>query len=407
MTALAATASAQQGLPKCEPDPFVCLDGTRVETAEQWYGKRRPELLELFRRQVYGRAPKPDDVVVAERESATALGGKAFRKQWRIRYADDPTATIDVLAYLPKPLKGPVPVFLALNFDGNQTVHRDPGIRMTTSWVRNSSRYDIEDHRANEATRGGAARRWPIEAILARGYGLVTAYYGDLDPDFDDGFHNGAHGLLDPRRDGPRPPDAWGSIGAWAWGLSRIVDSFDDDDQIDSGRIVLLGHSRLGKTALWAGAQDPRFTIVISNESGCGGAAYARRKQGETVAAITKNFPHWFCRAFRSYGGKEEQLPVDQHLLVALCAPRPIYIASAEKDRWADPEGEFASAAGADPVYRLLCGDGLPGDGMPALDVSVQGRIGYHIRSGKHDLLLTDWEHYLDFADRHQKVRSR
>ncbi|MCK5945206.1 MAG: acetylxylan esterase [Planctomycetes bacterium] len=400
-TALSSATAQQQPTTTCAPDPFVCLDGTRVTTAAQWRDRRRPELLELFRRQMYGRAPGAAEVTIEDRSRGEALDGAAVRKQWRVRYAEDPQATIDVLAYLPADRDGPVPVFVALNFDGNQTVHADPAIRITTSWVRNSDRYDIRDHRANEATRGVKARRWPIADILARGYGLVTAYYGDLDPDFDDGFANGAHGVLDAKRDGPRPPDAWGAIGAWAWGLSRIADSLGQDPDIDVERIAVLGHSRLGKTALWAGAQDERFALVISNDSGCGGAAYSRRRHGETVAAITKNFPHWFCRAFRTYADHEDQLPFDQHLLLALCAPRPVYVASAEQDQWADPEGEFLSAVGADPVYRLLCDDGLPAKEMPALDESLQGRIGYHIRSGKHDLLAADWRHYLDFADRH------
>lgn len=405
---LCSVALAQQPAPaRCEPDPFTCLDGTRVESAEQWRQKRRPELLELFRRQMYGRAPKATPVRIENRTVSSALDGKAIRKQWDVRYADDPAATIQVLAYLPEQHDGPVPLFVALNFGGNQTVHADPGIRITSSWVRNSKRFGIDDHRANSSTRGASARRWPIEKILSRGFGLVTACYGDIDPDFDDGFRNGAHGVLDPKRDEPRPPDAWGAIAAWAWGLSRIVDAIEQDADLDQSRIAVLGHSRLGKTALWAGAQDERFAIVISNDSGCGGAAYARRKQGETVAAITKNFPHWFCRTFRSFAGKEEQMPFDQHLLVALCAPRPVYVASAQKDRWADPEGEFASVAGADKVYRLLSGDGLPGDRMPEVDTSIQGRLGYHIRSGKHDLLAADWQHYLDFAARHFAVQER
>ena len=405
LLATCARGNAQDPRP-CEPAPLVQRDGAQVTTAEQWFSSRRPEVLELFRRDVYGRAPAATSVTVERLRTKAALDGNAVRKQWCVRYADSAAATIHVLAYLPAEQTGPTPVFIALNFHGNQTIHPDPGIRMASCWVRNNDRLGINEHRATEATRGSAARRWPLAQILARGYGLVTACYGDIDPDFDDGFRNGAHGAL-RGDDGERAADAWGAISAWAWGLSRILDSLTLDDDIDQRRAAVLGHSRLGKTALWAGAQDPRFWMVISNDSGCGGAAYSRRKQGETVAAITKAFPHWFCQRFHGFAGKEDQLPVDQHLLLALCAPRPVYVASAEKDQWADPQGEFASTLGADAVYRLVCGDGLPVKRMPDLDQSARGRIGYHIRAGKHDLLLADWEHYLDFADQHLGVAPR
>ena len=405
----AGTAAGQA--PPCVPDPLVCVDGTEVADASGWTAKRRPELLELFRREMYGYAPPPVSLPVETLETASALDGAAVRKQWRLRYGDGPEQGIEVLAYLPTPSKdaprAPTPVFLALNFQGNHTVHKDPGIRVARCWVRNNPALKVQDHTATAASRGAVAKRWPVELLLARGYGLVTACYGDIDPDFDDGFRNGVHGALQPPGDEPRSADAWGAIGAWAWGLSRILDSLEADPDIDGRRVAVLGHSRLGKTALWAGAQDARFWMVLSNNSGCGGAAYSRRRKGETVARINKVFPHWFCRTFHGYADREDALPIDQHLLVALCAPRPVYVASAEKDAWADPLGEFASAKGADPVYRLLCGDGLPAQTQPALDVSSQGRIGYHLRSGKHDLLAADWAHYLDFADRHKGLRDR
>ena len=395
---------------RCEPAALELRSGAPVTTATQWREQRRPELLELFREHMYGRAPAPRAVRVEGRETATALDGAATRKQWRVRYADDPAASIDVLAYLPRDAEGPTPVFLAWNFDGNHTVQPDPGIRLASCWVRDKAAFGARGHRAGEAGRGRKARRWPVETLLRRGYGLVTACYGDVDPDFDDGFENGAHGALDDRdREGDRarPGDAWGAISAWAWGMSRILDSLALDRDFDAQRVAALGHSRLGKTALWAGAQDERFWMVISNDSGCGGAAYSRRARGETVAVINKNFPHWFCRNFHGYAGRERDLPVDQHLLIALCAPRPVYVASAEQDAWADPAGEFLSALGADPVYRLLCQDGLPTRSMPGVDEPAHGRIGYHVRSGEHDLLLADWRHYLDFADRHLVDRPR
>ncbi len=405
-----ATSAAGQA-PPLEPDPLVCVDGSKVEDAAGWTGKRRGELLELFRREMYGAAPPPRALAVEARESGPALGGAAVRKQWRLRYGDGQAQGVEVLAYLPAPKAGavraPTPVFLALNFQGNHTVSADPEVRVASCWVRNNPALKVKDHRATAASRGGVQERWPVAALVARGYGLITACYGDIDPDFDDGFENGVHGALEPPSEGPRRDDAWGSIGAWAWGLSRILDSLEADPDVDARRVAVLGHSRLGKTALWAGAQDERFWMVLSNNSGCGGAAYSRRREGETVAAITKRFPHWFCRTFRSYADREDALPLDQHLLLALCAPRPVYVASAEKDAWADPLGEFLSARGADSVYRLLCGDGLPATSQPALDVSSQGRIGYHLRAGKHDLLLADWVHYMDFADRHRGLRDR
>ncbi len=385
------------------PDPLLMEDGTRVTDAKTWREIRRPELLQLFETEVYGKAPggKVNHQVKALSREQAALDGKATRMEFEISFPDAPDLKWYLLVFLPNSASRPVPGFLGLNFNGNHSIHPDPGIRLSTAWMRQGGKSPgVKDNRATEASRGESASRWPVDKIISRGYGLATIYYGDIDPDYDDGFQNGVHGTMDSFGR-PRPaPDEWGSIAAWAWGLSRILD-FIEVTGIDPHKVALLGHSRLGKTSLWAGARDERFALVISNDSGCGGAALSRRRFGETVARINTSFPHWFCGNFKKYDDNEDALPVDQHMLISLVAPRPVYIASAEEDVWADPRGEFLSAKHADPVYRLLGTGGLGEETMPDIDKPVGETIGYHIRSGKHDVTGFDWDQYLNFADRH------
>lgn len=386
------------------PNPLIASDGSPVEDAETWNTKRRPEILELFQEYVYGHSPGRPEHMSFEvfEEDKNALNGKATRKQVTIHFSEDPDGpSLDLLMLVPNDVEGPVPAFLVLNFWGNHSILMDPAIKLSPNWMRSNESHGIVDHRSTEASRGKSIPRWSVDEIIDRGYALVTYYYGDMDPDFDDGFKNGIQPLF--YKDGQTKPkdNEWGSIGAWAWGLSRALDYLETDDSIDHTRVAVMGHSRLGKTALWAGASDERFAIAISNNSGCGGAALSRRRFGEKVERINTAFPHWFCDNFNAFNDREDELPVDQHMLVALIAPRPAYIASAVEDRWADPKGEFLSALNADPVYRMLGTEGLGTTEMPAIDKPVHGTIGYHIRSGAHDVTDFDWAAYLDFADKH------
>ena len=384
------------------PDPLICSDGTKVTDAQVWMERRRPELLRLFENHVYGRVPErlPDTTFEIISVDEQALGGRATRKQVCVLFTgreDGPR--MDILIYLPKERKQPTPIFVGLNRYGNHTIHADPGIALTNLWVPEPEGLGLLTHQATEAARGSSAGRWSLDRILERGYALATIYCGDLDPDFDDGFQNGVHPLFYREEQSMPAPNEWGTFGAWAWGLSRAMDVFETDEDIDHKRVALFGHSRLGKTALWAGARDERFSLVISNLTGCGGAALSRRRFGETVKQINTSYPHWFCENFKQYNDNEDALPVDQHILLALIAPRPLYIASVAADLWADPYGEFISAKQATPVYRLFGKAGISTDKMPGLSQPIMNTIGYQIRDGQEELTAYEWDRFMDFAD--------
>ncbi|HKK76682.1 MAG TPA: hypothetical protein VJ953_16515 [Saprospiraceae bacterium] len=382
------------------PELLRTQQGKAIATTADWESTVRPELLRLFTEQVYGQMPEAISALDFEVfDEEVALDGRAIRKQVRLRFSrNGQSHEVSLLIYLPAAAEKPVPLFLGLNFYGNHTIHADPNIAISEAWVPNNNRFCISGNRADEVSRGVRSYRWPVERLLARGYGLATVYCGDIDPDFDDGFENGVHSLFQ----GDEAEKAkWSTISAWAWGLSGAMNYLEEDAQVDGQRVAVIGHSRLGKAALWAGATDERFALVVSNDSGCGGAALSRRRFGETLKDINGNFPHWFCDNFKQYNGREDDLPVDQHQLLALVAPRPLYVASAQQDEWADPRGEYLSLYHAAAVYQLYEHEAVLNRMSPAVNTPVYAaQLGYHIRTGTHDITRYDWERYMDFADR-------
>uniref|UniRef100_UPI003216427E glucuronyl esterase domain-containing protein n=1 Tax=uncultured Draconibacterium sp. TaxID=1573823 RepID=UPI003216427E len=386
------------------PNPLKTFRGKKVKNVKRWEKKRRPELLEFFTQNVYGEVPGELNISLYEvlEQSRNALNGKAIRKQVELTFKkDNHTLSFTILMYLPKNVETP-PLFLGYNFYGNHTISNDVDIIISEAWSRDNPSFGIVHNQLTEQSRGVRTNRWPLNKIIDAGYGLAVIYYGEVDPDKDD-MSDGIHPFfyIDDQQ---QPADnEWGAIAAWSWGLSRAMDYFQKDIDVDASKVIVFGHSRLGKTSLWAGATDTRFAGVISNNSGCGGAALSKRRFGETVWRINRSFPHWFCRNFKYYSKSEEALPVDQHQLIALIAPRPVYVASAEEDKWADPKGEFLSALYASPVYKLYGKKGITQKKMPEVNKPIQNTVAYHIRTGKHDVTDFDWEQYIIWADKFVK----
>lgn len=382
------------------PDPLKTFNGKKVKNVKKWETKRRPELLDFFTQNIYGAVPGELKITSYEvtEQSNNALNGKAIRKQIDLSFRkDNNSLDFTILMYLPKNTDK-VPMFLAYNFYGNHTITNEVDIVISEAWAADNPSFGIINNQLTEQSRGVRANRWPVEKMIEAGYGLAVIYYGEVDPDKDD-LSDGIQPFFYVD-DQQQPADnEWGSIAAWAWGLSRAMDYFEMDEQVDASKVIVFGHSRLGKTSLWAGASDTRFAGVISNNSGCGGAALSKRRVGETVWRINRSFPYWFCQNFKNYSKNEEALPVDQHELIALIAPRPVYVASAEDDQWADPRGEFLSALYASPVYKLYGKKGITQNEMPEVNQPIQNTVAYHIRTGKHDVTDFDWEQYIKWAD--------
>ena len=385
------------------PDPLTFNNGKKVTTVKQWENQRRAELLEIFASQMYGRTPKDKIRVTYETlsENPDFLNGKATSKQVKFIFSNGSKKQEAVLLLiLPNRTKGKVPVFISYNYMGNHSTISDPSILLPSFLnLPKTPEYLRWDEASRE--RGCQSSRWCYDKIIDRGYGVATMFYQDIYPDkagYDD---YGIVSLFPNYNPNRKAPDEWQALGAWAWGFSRIADYLETQKRVDSKKIIVMGHSRHGKAALWAGAQDKRFKIVISNNSGCGGAAMSKRVFGENIARITTSFPHWFCPAFNRYANNEAALPFDQNELIALIAPRKVYIASAEEDAWADPKGEFLSGYYAGVVYELYGLKGLGTSVQPPIHQPIMNDVGYHIRAGKHDVTDYDWISYMNFADKH------
>ena len=386
------------------PDPLICENGDPVTSIKQWETVRRPELLQLFATRLYGVTPQesiPVEYLQLD-EKTDALDGKATCKQVGFRFTKNGRDIEAILLlYTPNAIKRKVPVFLSYNFMGNQSITPDKSV-----FVSPGLKY-VKSPGDPSMVRGFQQSRWPLEMIIDAGFGVATMCYHDIYPDKKDLKEESILPLFSDYAQTKDSPEAWQAVGAWAWGLSRIMDYLEQEDRVDAKQVVLMGHSRQGKATLWAGVQDERFAIVISNDSGCGGAAISKRRYGETLRIMTTSFPHWLCKAAEQYADNEDKLPFDQHELIALVAPRPVYIASAEEDRWADPKGEFLGGVHAGTVYELYGHKGLETTKMPGLNQSIMNRIGYHIRPGKHDVMDIDWQNYIRFAQLHLGLKKQ
>jgi hypothetical protein len=355
------------------PRLLTTLSGKKITRASEWTKIRRPEILELFRENVFGRVPETPYTKSFKivNEDKNAMDGAATLKEVDITIkSDGKSLVIHLIEFVPNKVRKPVPVFLLI--DNRGPANTDP-------------------------TRKIRSEFWPAEEVIARGYAISVFSNSDVDPDSFDGFKDGIHGLLDR---GVRKPDAWGTLAAWAWGASRCMDYFETDKDLNSSKVAVVGHSRGGKTALWAGAEDQRFSVVIGNESGAGGAALARRRYGETVERINSAFPHWFCENYKKFAGNEDAMPVDMHMLLALTAPRALYLDCASDDLWGDPRGCYLSLVNALPVFQLFDKSSMVPRIMLPLNKQVfSGHTGFHIRDGIHNMLLQDWNCFMNFAD--------
>ncbi len=378
------------------PDPLVNLKGQKPKDAEEWNTKFRPELRALFTHYMYGELPPTPKSVTAKvlHEDTKALGGKAILREIAldVGFKDHP---IYLLVITPANAKGPVPMFVGPAFCGNQAIVDDPKIRLSDVWQYPGRKGVTKDNKATEETRGTEKGTWNPDLIVERGYGLAVFYNGDLDPDRND-VRGGIRPFLDPKLE-------TSTIACWVWGVHRAVDYLVTDKTVDAKKIVVVGHSRLGKTALLAAATDDRLAGAIPHQAGCGGTAPSRGTVGESVKQINDRFPHWFCKNFKEFNNDTSKLPFDQNGLVALCAPRPVLFSNAVEDTWANPNGQFEVLRGANSVYSFLKAEGITAEKPPEAGKLINTRLGYFLREGKHSMIREDWKAFLDWADQQLK----
>lgn len=382
------------------PDPLTMNDGSPVTTPKQWIKKRRPEIVKLFEEEQYGKWPTRKPKLRYTVATDSGLDGTAIRKQVTLFFSPkDTVPRVDVLIYLPKDANGPVPLLLNLNFSPNNLVVDDPGVKVGRRWNAETKTmvpaYPF-------GVRKGPKMDETIKKYLDAGFGFATLCYTDIDPDFNHGATLGVRGLY--LKDGKMEPaaDEWGSISAWAWGVSNVMDYFEKDADIDARRIALTGCSRLGKTTMWTGARETRIAVVMASCSGEGGAALSRRNYGETVAHLTEEtrFPYQFAANYGKYAMDVTKSPVDANMLIALIAPRPLLLQTGTTDTWSDPKGEFVAAVEAGKVYELLGKDDLGTLTMPQADQPIYHTLGYVMHEGGHGVLPQDWDYYLEFMKR-------
>jgi len=382
------------------PDPLMLKNGEAVTTTKEWMEKRRPEIVRLYETMQFGKSP---DRVRRDADlfdpGTPVFGGRAVRKQVTLYFTEDTARhKADMVIYLPAEAKGPVPLFLMISFLPNALTVDDPGLAPGYFWNREGERVPVQLQKG-----GTRMRSLDVVKFISQGMGVATLYYGDIEPDFPAGIQRGVRGHFLPEGEQWPAPDEWGTISAWAWGLSYAMDYLESDPDIDAAKVALHGVSRLGKTVLWAGALDQRFGMIIAGCSGEGGAALSRRDYGETIAHMTapSRYFYQFCGNRVRYADDPQSSPIDAHMLLSLIAPRPLLLQTGYSDGWSDPRGEFLAAVAAEPVYHLFGKRGLETTVMPVPGEPILQDLGYYMHAGGHGTLPGDYDVFIEFMRKH------